>query len=60
MMSMASHMAAHSPERVPARIPRRCPAWDTSWQGLPPQITSTGGTAAQSMPVTSPRFGTPG
>ncbi len=36
------------------------PTVDTSWQGNPPQITSTGSTAFQSIVVMSPRFGTPG
>ena len=52
--SMASHMDAHSPERVPALMPLRAPAMDTSWQGEPPQITSTGSTCDQSTAVTSP------
>lgn len=58
MMSMASHMDAQSPERVPGRIPSRFPAWDRSWQGDPPVMTSTGSTAVQSTVVMSPRFGT--
>lgn len=36
------------------------PTVDTSWQGNPPQITSTGSTSCQSIVVMSPRFGTPG
>jgi len=60
MISMASHIDAHKPERVPAFMPARLPAWDRSWQGEPPVMTSTFGTLAQSTFVTSPRFSTSG
>ena len=53
-------MATHRFERVPSVMPARRPAWDTSWQGDPPAMMSTGSTAVQSTAVTSPRFGTPG
>lgn len=49
-----------SPERVPGARPARLPTVETSWQGNPPQSTSTGGTALQSMAEMSPRFGTSG
>jgi hypothetical protein len=54
MVSIASHMDAHRPERVPAFMPARLPAWLKSWHGLPPVMTSTFGTLAQSTLVTSP------
>lgn len=57
---MASHMDAHRPERVPAFMPARLPAWDRSWQGEPPVMTSTRGTVVQLILVTSPRLGTLG
>src|SRR5690606_35039879 len=40
--------------------PWRRPAWDTSWQGNPPVMTSTGSTWDQSAVVMSPRLGTSG
>lgn len=57
---MASRMATQRLERVPSVMPRRLPAWERSWQGVPPLMRSTGSTAAQSMAVMSPWFGTPG
>lgn len=53
-------MCAHRPERVPGARPAIFPTVDTSWQGKPPQRTSTGGTVARSMAVMSPRFGASG
>lgn len=53
-------MCDQSPERVPGARPAWLPTVDTSWHGKPPQRMSTGGTALQSMVVTSPRFGASG
>lgn len=52
-MSMARANSDQSPERVPSFIPARLPARDTSWQGNPPHMMSTGSTAAQSTVRTS-------
>ncbi len=59
-VSIAAAMYDQSPERVPGARPARLPTVETSWQGKPPQSTSTGGTARQSMVVMSPRLGAPG
>ena len=45
----------NSPDRSPAR-PRRAPATDKSWQGEPPQMTSTGGSIAPFSFVISPTW----
>lgn len=50
-------MYDQSPERVPGARPARLPTVETSWQGKPPQRTSTGSTVRQSMVVMSPRLG---
>lgn len=42
---------------MPGARPARLPTVDTSWQGKPPQRTSTGGTSRQSVVVMSPRLG---
>lgn len=55
--AIASLMATHRFERVPSFIPARRPAADKSWQGVPPQSTSTGVTSFQSSAVMSPMFG---
>lgn len=60
MVSTAERIAPHRFERVPSVMPARRPARDTSWQGKPPAMMSTGSTDAQSTAVTSRRFGTPG
>ncbi|OJX69347.1 MAG: hypothetical protein BGO94_12520 [Micrococcales bacterium 72-143] len=59
-MSIAVAICAHRPERVPGARPARLPTVETSWQGNPPQITSTGSTCRQSTWVMSPRLGMPG
>jgi len=43
------------PERAPAN-PARAPATDKSWQGLPPQMMSTGGSSAPLSFVISPTW----
>lgn len=53
MISTAERIAPHRFERVPSVMPARRPARDTSWQGNPPVMMSTGSTAAQSTAVTS-------
>ena len=53
MVSIAVRIAPHRFERVPSVMPARRPARDTSWQGNPPVMMSTGSTAAQSTAVTS-------
>lgn len=45
------------PDLVPARIPARAPAAETSWQGVPAQMTRTGVVLGQFTMVMSPRFG---
>ena len=60
MVAIASLMATHRFERVPSFIPALRPAALRSWQGVPPQITSTVGTSFQSRAVISPRFGASG
>lgn len=57
---MASRICTHRFERVPSFMPARLPAELTSWHGLPPTITSTGGTVVQSTCVMSPKLGTCG
>ena len=57
---MAVAMCAHRPERVPGARPAIFPTVETSWQGNPPQSTSTGSMVLQSMAVTSPRLGASG
>ena len=57
---MAAAMCDQRPERVPGARPARLPTVDTSWQGNPPQSTSTGSTWCQSMVLMSPRFGASG
>lgn len=58
--SMAVAICAHRPERVPGFRPAIFPTVETSWQGNPPQSTSTGSTWLQSTVVMSPRLGAPG
>ena len=53
MISTAERIAPQRFERVPSVMPARRPARDTSWQGKPPVMMSTGSTAAQSTVVTS-------
>lgn len=60
MTATASRICTHKLERVPSVMPFRLPAPDKSWQGVPPATMSTFGTAAQSIFVMSPRFGTSG
>lgn len=60
MVAMASRMATQRLDRVPSVMPRRAPARLRSWQGEPPVMMSTGGTADQSTVVTSRKFGTSG
>ncbi len=50
-------MCAQRPERVPGFRPAIFPTVETSWQGKPPQSTSTGSTVLQSMVAMSPRLG---
>lgn len=57
---MPSTIVRHRFERVPSRIPARRPAPETSWQGVPPSMISTGSTLYQSIWVMSPRLGTSG
>ncbi len=45
----------NKPERAPAK-PARAPATDKSWQGLPPQMISTGGSSAPFNLVISPTW----
>lgn len=47
------------PERAPAS-PALAPAMDKSWQGLPPQMISTGGSSAPLSLVMSPKCSIPG
>lgn len=58
--SIAVAMCDQSPERDPGASPARLPKIDTSWQGKPPQSTSTCSTLHQSMVVMSPRLGASG
>lgn len=60
MVSIAVRIAPHRFDRVPSVMPALRPASDTSWQGNPPVMMSTGSTADQSTCVTSRKFGTPG
>ena len=60
MMAIASRMDSQSPALVPGFMPARLPAADTSWQGEPPAIMSTGSTVVQAIWVMSPRFGVSG
>ena len=57
---MPSRIAVQRFDLVPSVIPARRPASETSVQGEPPEMMSTGSTSDQSTAVMSPRFGTPG
>jgi hypothetical protein len=58
--AMAGGKADQIPLLVPCRRPARPPAQETFSHGNPPARMPTGGTAAQSTAVMSPRFGTDG
>jgi hypothetical protein len=54
MAAIASRICTQRFERVPSVIPLRLPAVERSWQGVPPQMTSTFGMVDQSTFVMSP------